>query len=65
MRKHSSCVSNHSDLLKSYLKPGVDKPVNELELTLVRSWPPTKQFQDSLEEEHEIYAKYQVGLVQA
>jgi arginine-tRNA-protein transferase len=33
--------------------------VNKLELTLVRSWPASKEFHESLNEEHELYIKYQ------
>ena len=35
------------------------KQANNLEIKLVRSWPPSKEFQDSIEEEHEVYTKYQ------
>ena len=36
--------------------------MNKLEVVLVRSWPPSKQFQESLKEEHEVYAKYQTTI---
>ena len=32
---------------------------DRLKVTLVRSWPPSEQFASSIEEEHQIYAKYQ------
>ncbi len=35
---------------------------NKIELRLVRSWPPTKEFQQALKEEHEIYTKYQTTI---
>lgn len=62
VRKNKPCSSHGSDLLETYLKSGdVSTMANKLELTLVRSWPPSKQFQDTLKEEHDIYVKYQVG----
>lgn len=61
VRKNKPCSSHDSDSLESYLKPGVATMANQLELTLVRSWPPSKQFQDTLKEEHELYSKYQVS----
>ncbi len=35
---------------------------NKLELSLIRSWPPSKVFSESLKEEHEIYSKYQTTI---
>jgi arginine-tRNA-protein transferase len=43
----------------SYLSPNNTQPVNKLEIKLVRSWPPSKDFQQTIKEEHEIYTKYQ------
>jgi arginine-tRNA-protein transferase len=51
------------DSLESFLKLSADKPlVNRLDIKLVRSWPPSKEFQRTLNEEHELYAKYQTNI---
>lgn len=46
------------DRLENYLNI-TDNPVNKMELKLVRSWPPTREFEDSLGEVHKLYTKYQ------
>lgn len=35
---------------------------NKLEIKLIRSWPPSIEFVNSLNEEHSIYAKYQMAI---
>lgn len=35
---------------------------NKLEIKLVRSWPPSKEFQESAKEEHDLYVKYQTKI---
>ncbi|RNA23215.1 arginyl-tRNA-- transferase 1-like isoform X2 [Brachionus plicatilis] len=37
---------------------------NKLELRLVRSFPPSREFKESLDEEHKIYTKYQTKIHQ-
>lgn len=37
-------------------------PVNKLELRLVRSSPPSEEFERTLNEEHELYTKYQMSI---
>lgn len=44
--------------LESYLRVG-ENPANKLEIKLVRSWPASKEFEDTLNEEHKLYTKYQ------
>jgi arginine-tRNA-protein transferase len=51
------------DSLESFLTLSPDKPpVTKLEIKLVRSWPPSKEFQKTLNEEHELYVKYQTSI---
>ena len=38
------------------------KPVNKLDVVLVRSWPPSKEFQETIKAEHEVYQKYQTKI---
>ena len=62
MRENKPCAMHDSNILESLLKFEVVNTVNKLELKLVRSWPPSKEFQDSLKDEHEIYMKYQTQI---
>ena len=51
-------TQNHlENLLK--LDPNIKCPANKLEIKLVRSWPPSKEFQETLKQEHDVYTKYQ------
>ena len=61
-RKNSSCSSHQSNNLESLIESKVNNQCNKLELKMVRSWPPTKEFQSTLKEEHELYAKYQTEI---
>ena len=46
--------------LEKYLKVEEgEKNANKLEIKLVRSWPPSKEFENTLNEEHKLYTKYQ------
>ena len=48
---------------ESYLSLDETKPIaNKLEIKLVRSWPPNKEFLATLSEEHEVYVKYQTRI---
>ncbi len=54
---------NNRDSIENFLKLNTDKPqVNKLDIKLVRSWPPSKEFQKTLIEEHELYVKYQTNI---
>lgn len=49
--------------IENYLKlSDKEKIKNNLELKLVRSWPPSEDFEKSLNEEHQIYMKYQMKI---
>lgn len=39
-----------------------DKPLNRFEMRLVRSFPPSKEFQETLKSSHEIYQRYQMSI---
>ncbi len=57
MKRNLNSASN-SNQLENLLK--LDTNIkNILEVKLVRSWPPTKEFQETLKNEHEVYTKYQ------
>ncbi len=49
--------------IEAYLKIEDNKDLKQkLELRLIRSWPPSKEFQETLKEEHEVYTKYQTSV---
>ncbi len=49
--------------MESYLKlDETKKQANKLEVNLVRSWPPSKEFISSIKEEHEVYILYQTTI---
>lgn len=39
-----------------------EKPLNRFEMRLVRSFPPSKEFQETLRSSHEIYQRYQMSV---
>ena len=51
---------NHGSI-ENYLKLSNDTK-NKLEIRLVRSFPPSNEFKMSLNEEHEVYTKYQTRI---
>lgn len=51
---------NHGSI-ENYLKLS-NNPKNKLEIRLVRSFPPSNEFIKSLNEEHEVYTKYQTKI---
>lgn len=50
--------------LESYLElcAGDQSVKNKLEIKLVRSWPPSNEFEDTLGEVHKLYTKYQMQI---
>ncbi|CAF0861478.1 unnamed protein product [Brachionus calyciflorus] len=50
-----------ADSIENYLTI-CQNPLNKLELKLVRSYPPSNEFENSLTEEHQIYTKYQMKI---
>lgn len=46
---------------ESYFKLS-NQPKNKLTIKLVRSWPPSKEFHDTLNEEHSVYSRYQTTI---
>lgn len=61
-QKNTNCSLHESLNLESFLKSKVTDPCNKLEVKIIRSWPPSKQFQETIKEEHELYAKYQTEI---
>jgi arginyl-tRNA---protein transferase len=59
--KHMKHKQPKEKTLESLMKLN-DNPINKLETILVRSWPPSVQFQASLDEEHKLYQKYQTSI---
>ena len=47
--------------LEERLKTKENSP-NKLEIKTIRSWPPSKEFLTTLNEEHQLYAKYQMAI---
>lgn len=46
---------------ESYFKTH-DTDKNKLTVKLIRSWPPSKEFQETLNEEHSVYVRYQTTI---
>ncbi len=59
--KRSSARAHCPHSLQALLEPAPGD-VHRLELSLVRSWPPSPPFHASLAEEHALYAKYQAAV---